>query len=256
MEGTNVAVNRLDGLGIREWVRGPARVVGDEVILDERRAEPYLLDNPEENEHMAFSLAALPFTSQRPTPAEVENFVQQHGLLWHGRESQGTDECRESLQDWAVAIMQLSFAGVLYKKLTDSKENQTITELQGFLRKYDQYFPNSGGSQEEYRLHATALLRSLMNSGLWGNNSTNGMKTIWSLVMEESGGLQLGYFAPDLLTTAYASFAHLMTNKYRFKTCPGCGALFRPIGRSDKKWCKKGCGSTTRGRKSKAQAKS
>lgn len=253
MEGLDVAVNRLDWLGYREWPKGRAKVVDGEVVLDETTAEIYLLNEPRENERMAFALAGMPFTGQNPSPDKVEDFVGEFGLLWHGRESLGTQQCRESLQDWATAIHQLSFAGVLYKKLMDSKDNQTIADLQGFLRRFGQYFPSSGGDQEEYRLHATALLRTLMNAGLWGNGSLSEAKTIWSLVMEESGDLQLGYFAPDLLTTAYASFAHLMTNKYTFKTCEGCGALFRPIGRSDQKWCKKGCGSTTRARKSRSQ---
>jgi hypothetical protein len=66
------------------------------------------------------------------------------------------------------------------------------------------------------------------------------------MVLRESEDLVLGYYAPDLLTTAYAAFAHLMVNKQRMKTCEGCGALFRPLGRSDQKWCRKGCDSTTR----------
>jgi hypothetical protein len=253
MEGTNVAVNRLDGLGYRAWLKGPAQVIGGEVVLDERTAEVFFLNDPEENERMAFALAALPFTGQDPSPDKVKDFVSEYGLLWHGREFLGTQECREPLQDWATAIHQLTFAAVLYKKLMDSREDRTIAELQGFLRRHGQYFPHSGRNQEDYRLHATALLRTLMNSGLWGSAATE-MKTVWSLVMDESGDLQLGYFAPDLLTTAYASFAHLMANKYRFKTCAGCGALFRPMGRSDQKWCKKGCGSTTRARKSRGRS--
>jgi hypothetical protein len=252
LEGIDVAINHLDGLGFREWVRGPAQVLGDEVVLDESRAETYLLDNPEENERMAFALTALPFTGQNPSPGAVKDFVRRYGLLWHGHEFLGTQQCRESTQDWATAIHQLTFAGLLYKKLMDSREDQTIMELQGFLRRYDQYFRHSGQNQEEYRLHAAALLRTLMNAGLWGSATTK-TKTIWSLVMDESGNLKLGYFAPDLLTTAYASFAHLMVNKRKMKTCEGCGALFSLMGRSDQKWCKKGCGSTTRARKRRDQ---
>jgi len=78
------------------------------------------------------------------------------------------------------------------------------------------------------------------------------LNRVW--VMEESGDLVLGYYAPDLLTTGYAAFAHLMANKQRMKTCAGCGALFRPPGRSDQKWCRKGCGTTTRAQNRRSRA--
>jgi hypothetical protein len=227
-------------------------VLGDEIVLDESRSEIYLLANPEENERMAFALAALPFTRQSSFSGAVEDFVGEYGLLWHGPESLGTQQCRESLQDWLLAIHQLYFVGVLYKKIMDSREDQTITELQGFLRRNGRYFPDSGQKVEHYRLHATALLRDLMNGGLWGSATTQ-TKTVWSLVMGESGDLMLAYMAPDLLTTAYASFAHLMLNKRKMKICEGCRSLFPVLGRSDQKWCSISCGSTKRGQKRRSR---
>lgn len=252
MEGTKVEANRLDGLGFREWARGPAQVIDGEVILDERRAERYLLIDPEENERMAFALAALQFTGPSPSPKGVEDFVRRYGLLWHGSDSLGTRQSRESLQDWAVASHQLLFVGTLYKELADSRESQAITSLRAVLRQFGFFYPKAQ-NDHEYRLYAGALLRDLLNAGLWGS-STAKKKTQWGLVMEESGDLVLGYYAPDLLTTGYAAFAHLVANKQRMKTCEGCGALFRPLGRSDQKWCRKGCGSTTRAQKRRRRA--
>jgi hypothetical protein len=120
------------------------------------------------------------------------------------------------------------------------------------LRQYGQFFPKSEESQDKYRLYAAARLRDLMNAGLWGSATTK-TKTQWGMVLSESGDLVFGYDAPDLLTTAYAAFAHLMVNKHRMKTCAGCGTLFRPLGRSDQKWCRKGCGSTTRAQKRRSR---
>jgi len=226
-------------------------VIDGEVLLVEHEAERYLLIDPEENERMAFALAALPFTGPIPSSRGVEDFVAKYGLLWHGSESLGTRQCRESLQDWAAASHQILFVGALYKELADSRETQTITRLQALLRQYGFFFPKAQ-NDNEYRLYAAATLRHLLNSGLWGSANTK-QKTQWGLVMEDSGDLVLGYYAPDLLTTAYAAFAHLMANKHRMKTCEGCGALFRPKSRSDQKWCRKGCGSTKRGRKHRSQ---
>jgi hypothetical protein len=233
-------------------MRGPAQVIDGEVVLDEDKAEHYLLGDPQENERMAFALAARPFTGPSPSPKGIEDFVGHYGLLWHGAESLDTGQCRESLQDWAAASIQLGFVGALYQKLTDSREQETIGELQALLRQYGQFFPKAEESQDKYRLYAAARLRDLMNAGLWGSTTTK-TKTQWGMVLRESGDFVFGYYAPDLLTTAYAAFAHLMVEKQRMKTCAGCGALFHPLGRSDQKWCRKGCGSTTRARKRRSR---
>jgi hypothetical protein len=252
MEGTEVVTNTLDRLGPRVWMRGPAQVIGSEVVLDEAKAETYLLGDPKEDERMAFALAALPFAGPSPSPKGIKDFVWRYGLLWHGAESLDTGQCRESLQDWAAASIQLGFVGALYQKLADSREQETIRELQVLMRQYGQFFPKAEESQDKYWLFAAARLRDLMNAGLWGSTTTK-TKTLWGMVLRETGDLVLGYYAPDLLTTAYAAFAHLMVNKYTMKTCAGCGALFRPPGRSDQKWCRPGCGSTTRAQKRRSR---
>jgi hypothetical protein len=226
-------------------------VIDGEVILDEHRAERYLLIDPEENERMALALAALPFAGPGPSPKGVEDFVRRYGLLWHGSDSLGTGACRESLQGWATASHQLLFVGALYKTLTDSKESQTVASLRALLRRFGVFYPKAQ-NDHEYRLYAWALLRDMLNAGLWGS-ATAKIKTQWGLVMKEEGDFVLGYYAPDLLTTSYAAFAQLMANKRRMKTCAGCGSLFVPKSRSDQKWCRKGCGSTTRGQKRKSQ---
>jgi hypothetical protein len=241
VEGARVVLGHLDPFGPREWARGPARVVGGEVVLEEDRAEKYFLDTPEANERMAFALATLSFVGQKLAPEGVIAFVKRYGLLWHG--TPGSGQCREALDDWATAVLQLWFAGTLYLKLMNSVREGTATEVRDFMRKFGRYFPQA--TEEEYTLHASVFLQTMINSGLWG---TPDRMCVWGLVLEGPGKLTLGYFPPDLLSAAYASFAHLMTNRFEIKECPGCGRLFRPE-HGGQKWCARGCGSTYRARR-------
>ena len=158
-----------------------------------------------------------------------------------------------------MASYRLVVVNALYEQFTDSRGSQRITSIQALLRKYERHFPKSETNHDSYRLYAGALLRALAGESsveceLW-NSSTTNKQTQWGLIMEESGVFALGYYAPDLLTTAYAAFAHLMTNKQRMKTCAGgCGTLFRPKSRSDQEWCREGYGSTTRAQKRRSRA--
>ena len=84
-------------VGFSEWVRGPARIADGEVILDEDRAERY---TPHSIDQAIFELAAA------SDYQDLRAFVRRYGLLWHGPDSLGTGECRESVSNWQTAVYE------------------------------------------------------------------------------------------------------------------------------------------------------
>ena len=101
-------------LGFPEWLRGPASIVGGEVVLDEERAEPY---TPYDMDRAIFALAAL-----RQQEDNIGAFVRRYGLLRRGPELFGTGTCREPVSEWRDAI-EGAWAAVHLYRTSRSRQN-------------------------------------------------------------------------------------------------------------------------------------
>ena len=99
-------------LGFPEWLRGPASIVGGEVVLDEERAEPY---TPYSMDRAIFELAALVQSKDN-----IGAFVRRYGLLRREPELLGTGKCREPVSEWHKAIQSAWVAVQLYRKLREA----------------------------------------------------------------------------------------------------------------------------------------
>src|SRR5215213_2902466 len=111
------AVNQKQGgivrwVGFPEWVRGPARIIDSEIILDENRAERYV---PDHLDRAIFELAAC------SDYQDFRAFLRRYGLLWHGPNSLGTGECRESVAEWQEAVYEANLILLLYMKLGEAE---------------------------------------------------------------------------------------------------------------------------------------
>ncbi len=104
------------------WARGPARIVGDEIVLDENRAELYHLG---EAMYVEFALEDL----DEDYPQSAVAFARKYGLLWHGAEYLGTGECRERLSDWWDVAYELHFVLTLYRGVQESLRAGTVEPL-------------------------------------------------------------------------------------------------------------------------------
>jgi hypothetical protein len=244
------------------WARGPARIVGDEIVLDEDRAEMYHLG---EAMYVEFALEDL----DEHYPQSAVAFARKYGLLWHGAEYLGTGECRERISDWWNVAYELHFVLTLYRGIQESLRAGTAEPLENLGEGWTAIDwsrltvgsktwrslseetldkePNTGEEYTDERFLADVcqVLAAFINVGL--ENCETGFL---ALTRRDEGHSQLGKFAlqiapQNLVGAAYASYASVIAQRREIKECPGCGRMFFPeSGRQ--KYCTKSCASTSR----------
>jgi hypothetical protein len=204
-------------LGFPQWLRGPARIVGGEVVLDEERAERY---TPYHMDRAIFELAALVQSKDN-----IGAFVRRYGLLRREPELLGTGKCRESVSEWHDAIQGAWAAVHLYRKLREAAKTGSADPVRALGIDWTKAPETS--TDKEYLASRSILLVRLINDQL------RHCPTALAPVYSSEQGIELGGFVftsrpPDLLTAAYADFATLVSTRAELKECPGCGVLFHP----------------------------
>ena len=204
-------------LGFPEWLRGPASIVGGEVVLDEERAEPY---TPYNMDRAIFELAAL-----MQSEDNIGAFVRRYGLLRRGPKLLGTGKCREPVSEWHTAIGSAWVAVHLYRKLREAAKTGSADPVRALGINWTQAPETS--TDKEYLAWQSILLAELINAQL------RHCPTALAPAYSSEQGIELGAFVftstpPDLLTAAYADFATLVSTRAELKECPGCGVLFHP----------------------------
>ena len=204
-----------------EWVRGPARVEGQEIVLDERRAERYWLYESEQAEQMAFDLAAMAWHRSGRDPDQVRAFVRRYGLLWHGPDKVGSGECRESLEDWWSAAEGLSAVLAMSAALGEAMREGSGEPIRRFFLESAGLRVSFGVSSDEAHIRAaTTIAAKLLNDGQRDGH--------WGLVTAGPGEVQLAYYPTNLVAASYANIGALVATKAEFRECPGCGRIFQP----------------------------
>lgn len=201
-----------------EWARGKARIEGQEIVLDESKADTYWLYESERAEQMAFDLAAMAPRRSGRDPQQVKAFVQRYGLLWHGPDKLSSGECREPLADWWLAAENLHT--VLY---FSTKIGASLRE--GSAAPVRRLFEGSGvtfnpPTDEAYLMAATRGVAVLLNEGLHDGQ--------WGMVTGNPGEVRLAFYPRNLVAAAYANIASLVATRAEFKECPGCDRIFQP----------------------------
>jgi hypothetical protein len=204
-------------LGFPEWLRGPASIVGGEVVLDEDRAEPY---TPYDMDRAIFELAAL--GQQKDN---IRAFVRKYGLLRCGPQLLGRGECREPVSEWHDAIRDAWVAVHLYRTLREAAKTGSAAPVRALGINWTQA-PETA-TDEEYLAWRNAILVKRINDQL------RYCPTAMVPASSSEQGIELGAFVftstpPDLLTAAFADFATLVATRAELKECPGCGVLFHP----------------------------
>ena len=205
-------------LGFPEWLRGPASIVGGEVVLDEERAEPY---TPYNMDRAIFELAALVQSEDN-----IGAFVRRYGLLRRGPKLLGTGKCREPVSEWHTAIGSAWVAVHLYRKLREAAKTGSADPVRALGINWTQAPETS--TDKEYLAWQSILLAELINAQLRHCPTALVPASSSEQRIEELGAFVFTSRPPDLLTAAYADFATLVSRRAELKECPGCGVLFHP----------------------------
>jgi hypothetical protein len=257
------------------WTRGLARIEGDEIILDGKKAHPYaLFEEPEQHERLLMDLAELrqlgSIVNERPVnkrvkkPSLVKEFAWRHGLLWHQRED-GSSDCRESWQSWLLAGYKLSLTIALYARLREAittESLESVEKLEAFLRTTRDVGNASGivpSGDEDLLEHASILLARRITEGLEGCTPT-----LLAACSLERGGKKVGPAGDfrvsinpsNLVAVAYNELVTLIEMKAEFRECLGCRKFWRfnpEIHHRNRRYCEDACYERTR--KSEARAK-
>lgn len=236
--------------GPDEWVRGPARVVDGEVILDGHRAETYPMS---QSANLPLDLAML----NTGIPEEIEAFVRRYGLLHHGPDKVRTEtgELRESVRDWELAGAGLSQAIRFYVDLRQAERDKSWDVLRNstsllFSRVFRDVLAEDakpGWTHDDYLEAASNVL------ALWIDDNLRGCELGFVAAAAQEtqphhGQFLLAYHPSDLHTAAYAELAMLIANRHELGKCEGCGRWFVP-GSSKQKYHDQSCATNARQRR-------
>jgi len=227
-------------VGFSEWVRGPARIVDGEIILDENRAERYMPDNLD---RAIFELASV------SDYQDFRAFVRRYGLLWHGPDFLGTGECRESVSEWQKAAHEANLIVLLYVKLGEAERTGSADSLRSLNIAW-QGLPETS-TDEDYLKQISTNLARLINNHLAQYPTV----LIPAFMFEEKappGEFVFGRQPPNLHEALYTDLATMIAQRAELKECPGCGRLFHPES-GKQKYCTKSCASTSRWHRWKEQ---
>lgn len=227
-----------------QWVRGPAHIVEDQVILDESRAESYYIH--EADNELMFAFAGLVADWDNLDYRDVLAFVRRYGLLRHGVDSLENGECHEPLADmWVEARIFAEFLE-LYADLRESVRTGSVEPLRTAKIDFSRFFGYKPADDETLMTQASVFLGEQVTEALEG--CSHG---VVSTALGEFGNpdrFLLSIKPPNLLSLAYVRFAQVIVDRAPMEECPGCGRTFIPES-GKQKYCTKSCASTSRWRR-------
>jgi hypothetical protein len=230
-----------------EWVRGPARIEGEEVILDEERAVPYYIFEPT---GLMIDLAIIGAENWLTRdPHGILAFVRRYGLLWHGAADLGTGKCRESLSKWWDEAGDIMWMLDLYKRLIESIEQDSANPLhEAIARDFAQACQPEPTSDEDLMNCASVLLAEMITRKLEG--CTLGIASSVQLDVTPNGPgiFLLQQNPPNLVAAAYVDLVQAMVSRAPMRKCIGCGQMFIPKS-GKQKYHSPSCASTSRWRR-------
>jgi hypothetical protein len=230
-------------VGFPEWVRGPARIIDDEIVLDESRAERYMPDNLD---RAIFQLAAA------SDYQDFRAFVRRYGLLWHGPNYLGTGKCRESVLNWQKAGYEANVIVLLYMGLREAERTGSADPVRSIHMTWPGLPETS--NDEDFLKHVSMGVAGLINNHVAQYPTV----LIPAFSFEEKappGEFVFGHQPPNLHEALYTNFATMIAQQADLKECPGCGRVFHPES-GKQKYCTKSCASTSRWRRWKEQQSS
>jgi hypothetical protein len=257
------------------WVRGRARIDGDDIVLYGGTAEPYEIPRLEHGASLLFDLGGLGKLGEivdsgedsktrlidavrlKDTGRALE-FVEAHGLLWHGPRQVGKGEVRESLRKWFLAGLDMSINIATYSNIRLSQEEDSAEPVRSYLRALrDAGFfklialPDDDNDLLEW---ASIQLAERISRGMVGGSPTLSAASGLSrdgVKVGGAGDFRFGYEPSSLIGAANYQLALLVSRKKLVRECAECGEMFLPTDPRQREHKK--CGNRRRKRESRQQ---
>ncbi len=255
------------------WVRGKAKLEGNEIVLAEGTTEEYPAFDPEHSERLLLDLGNLAQLGQIAAGEEylefrladksrALEFAEIHGLLWHGPKQMGTGEFRESLQDWFAAGVGLSISTATYSAIRQSQDSRSAEPIRRYLRtlRDGRLFAHLRLSDDDNELlnYACLQLAEKVSRGMTDCTPTLMVARDFPEDGTRAGELRFGGFgigndAGSLVGAAYYQLSLLIANKRWVITCEECGELMIP--EDPRRRFHKKCGNRKRQRERRERLK-
>jgi hypothetical protein len=222
-----------------QWIRGPAVLDGEFVVLEDRQRELYQ-PHVHSNE-LLFDLLGL------REDHDILGFVRKYGLLVHGPDAK---EHRESLKDWWVDAWLLMTTLKLYMDLDALLEGDAPRF--DAVRRNELLRAHTGGDEPPVLLDdLERLATGAVAHGITAGLGAVRMRVVGDTENEVGGspGFYRYFFEPEhLLGHAYAEIAHLVVQRAPLAECPEDGRLFA-VEHGRQKFCSPQCAGRARSRR-------
>jgi hypothetical protein len=245
----------LESVGVRPrptWVRGPAFIDGDEIVLAGGTAERYAAFDPEHATRLLLDLgnlgqlgeiggrevgpdARLVDTIRLKDTDRALKFAKTHGLLCHGPTQVGKGEVRESLMDWFFAGQELTFTTALYLKIRQAQDDRSAEPVYRYLQTLRDagIFKHISLSDDDSALleYACIQLAERISHGI--AECTPTFSAACGLLKDGTrvggvGDFRFGNDPGSLIGAANYHLASLVSRKILVRECKECEEMFIP----------------------------
>jgi hypothetical protein len=239
----------LDSIGVRPrptWVRGPAFIDGDEIVLAGEATEQYAAFDPEHATRLVLDLGKLAELGELvkgektldirlvDTGRALE-FAETHGLLWHGPGQVSNGEVRESLKDWVVAGVEFVITTAMYLTIRQSQDEDSAEPIRRYLRTWRDtgLFKRISLSDNDSDLLEYACIQLAERISLGISECTPTFTAACGLLDDgarvgEAGDFRVGNDPGTLVGAANYQLGRLISHKRRVIACEECGEIFIP----------------------------
>jgi hypothetical protein len=227
-----------------DWLRGPATIDGEWIVLDRRRGELYV---PYSQRDLAFDLAAI------AEPTDAVAFVRRYGLLRHGPDA---SEYREPFAEWEEVALALQGILTSYDRLRRALRGDESARR--WL--WDRWEPVTGDEFEARADTDDELYAQTSKSIAW--HLAEGLSGVEEGVLSgvdwetrpgsrTAGGPLDFRFAVrprDLVGYAFHQVAMKIVNRAAMTACAECGRMFE-IHDARQQYCADRCANRARRRR-------
>jgi hypothetical protein len=233
-------------------VRGPARIDGEEIVLDGGKVENYTISDVEDDVTLLVDLMNLRRLGEfvkvedprarvvdivrLTNPAPALGFAERHGLLWQGPTLVVAGEVREPLKAWFLVGQDITTSVRVYLMILRAQEEGSAEPVRSYLRTLRDFGPYFKGvrfpdDDDELLEFASIQLAGNITRGM--AECTPTLSAACGLLEDGkktggAGDFGFGNDPDSLVGVANYQLALFVSRKVAVKECAECHEVFVP----------------------------